>query len=244
MKINSKILIVPALLSLTLLTQARDYHHDDHRDYHHGYHSGPGIGLSFAAGAIFGGIVATLPHEHTTVVVHDTPYYYSEGVYYRSCNRGYVIMPPPPGVVIDTLPPDYSLVWISGRPYYYSRGVYYLQQPTGYVVANAPQNVVVTSAAPPPPPVVETYSAPQASSAPLPNPESAPVSKSFYKRGHDWGMDLRNDVASMDEFVDYLKSNVPNSSSPEYQDFRKGFISGYGQHAENAIDKAYKSAKK
>ena len=68
----------------------------------------------------------------------------------RDFDSGFVVVRPPPGLVISVLPPYYSTVWFGGAPYYYADDVYYTWQPdqNGYAVVDPPEN----SDAPTPPP--------------------------------------------------------------------------------------------
>jgi hypothetical protein len=67
-------------------------------------------------------------------------FYFSGGVWYAPRGPGFVVVTPPPGLVISVLPPYYSTVWVGGIPYYYADNVYYTWQPdqNGYAVADAP----------------------------------------------------------------------------------------------------------
>jgi len=40
-----------------------------------------------------GAIVTNLPFGYRTIIVKDTPYYYYNNVYYRSCPSGYIVVP-------------------------------------------------------------------------------------------------------------------------------------------------------
>jgi len=217
-----------------LCSQARadwDYHHHhdwDHR--HEGYHDRDYHGF-FWAGVVIGATVAAPPPDYVTVVVRGHRYFYYEGVYYQPVSDGYVIVNPPAGAVISAPPPGYTPVVINGVTYYQAGGVYYLPQPSGYTVvtppAAAPASVPVAASVPPPPP-----------------PAPAPAVTAPYELGRDWAKDLRDDIATREQFVDYLKSNFPKSSSADYNEFRRGFVAAYGVNAEKAFDKAYQQAHK
>jgi hypothetical protein len=77
-------------------------------------------------------------------------YYFSGGIWYAPRGPGFVVIAPPPGLVISVLPPYYSTVWLGGVPYYYADNVYYTWQPdqNGYAVADPPPNA--DTPAPPP----------------------------------------------------------------------------------------------
>jgi hypothetical protein len=80
---------------------------------------------------------------------HDR-FYFEGGIWYAPRGPGFVVVLPPPGLVISALPPYYSTVWIGGVPYYYADNVYYSWQPdqNGYTVVDPPAN----ADAPTPPP--------------------------------------------------------------------------------------------
>lgn len=77
-------------------------------------------------------------------------YYFSGGIWYAPRGPQFVVVAPPPGLVISVLPPYYSTVWLGGVPYYYADNVYYTWQPdqNGYAVVDPPDN----ADAPSPPP--------------------------------------------------------------------------------------------
>ncbi len=86
---------------------------------------------------------------------HDR-FYFEGGIWYAPRGPGFVVVLPPPGLVISALPPYYSTVWIGGSPYYYADNVYYTWQPqqNGYVVVDPPAN----ADAPTPPPAAAVRS--------------------------------------------------------------------------------------
>ena len=137
---------------------------------------------------------------------------------YGSCGPGY----PAPRQVYCS-PPGYF------RPrcapvYYPSPMVYYPRYEPYYV---EPQRVVVvreTSYAPAPAPVMESEA-------------------SYARLGRDWAHDLRNEVATWDQFVNYLRANLVRGPSSAYAEFRSGFLAAYGVNAEAAFNKAYQEAR-
>lgn len=111
------------------------------------------------------------------------------------------------------------------RPYYYSYPAYYTER---VVYVQPAQQVVVEQ------PTVVSSTTTSYTSA----PES-----SFYRLGHDWAKDLRDDVISRDQLVSYLRSHVVRASTADYNEFRRGFIAAYGSNGEAAFDKAYQQAR-
>ncbi len=160
-----------------------DYHR--HHDWGRGQHAG-----FFGGGLVLGAVLASLPQEHTTVVVAGSPYYYCNGVYYQACPSGYMIVNPP-------------------------------------VVVAPPQVVMAPVVAPPAP--------------------AMSASTSFYRLGHDWARDLRDDVATRDQFIHYLRSNVLRLASVaagDVEEFRRGFVGAYEVNGDTAFDKALQAARK
>ena len=95
--------------------------------------------------------------------------------------------------------------------------VYYPRYEPYYV---EPQRVVVvreTSYAPAPAPVMESEA-------------------SYARLGRDWAHDLRNEVATWDQFVNYLRANLVRGPSSAYAEFRSGFLAAYGVNAEAAFN--------
>jgi len=84
---------------------------------------------------------------------HDR-YYFNGGVWYAPRGPGFVVVLPPPGLVVSVLPPYYSTVWIGGIPYYYADNVYYTWQPdqNGYAVVDPPVDADAPTAPPESPP--------------------------------------------------------------------------------------------
>lgn len=63
----------------------------------------------------------------------------------------------------------------------------------------------------------------------------------YYKLGRDWGQDLRRDVVKFDEFVVFVHKKIVAAPESLRFQFRRGFENGYGQHAEEALAKAFAS---
>jgi hypothetical protein len=108
----------------------------------------------------------------------------------------------------------------SSRSYSYPSVVYVRPQPQQVVVMQDPAPVYTTT----------TNSV---SEAP----------RTYQQLGHDWAKDLRNDIATWDQFVAYLKSNLSRGDTRDYNDFRNGFIAAYGVNGEAAFDKSFQKAR-
>jgi hypothetical protein len=131
------------------------------------------------------------------------------------------------GPVYDPCRPRYSHC----GPYYRSYSSYSSYGCSPRYAYYEPTRVVVVRQSPP----VEVVEAP-------------PVVQSerrvgYFELGHDWAKDLRQDIATWDQFIDYLRANVAKNSTQNYNEFRQGFISAYGVNAESAFDKAFQQAR-
>ncbi|HUI08387.1 MAG TPA: hypothetical protein VL486_15410 [Verrucomicrobiae bacterium] len=72
----------------------------------------------------------------------------------------------------------------------------------------------------------------------------APVDgRTYLVLGHDWGKDLRLDIVAWNQFVTYVKAYITNAPAGARDDFRRGFVSGYGRNAEATFAKAVKAAR-
>jgi hypothetical protein len=66
--------------------------------------------------------------------------------------------------------------------------------------------------------------------------------RSYLMLGHDAGKALRSKTASRDWFVEYVRAYIINAPPSARDDFRRGFISGYGENAESVLKKARQDA--
>ena len=66
---------------------------------------------------------------------------------------------------------------------------------------------------------------------------------SYAQLGHDWAKDLRSDVATREQFIDYLRENLTKAPLQDYNNFRNTFISAYGVNGTAAFDKAFQEAR-
>lgn len=97
-----------------------------------------------------GTVSGSLPAGYRSYYRGGDRYYFNGGIWYAPRGAGFVVVRPPPGLVISTLPPYYSMVWLEGTPYYYADNVYYAWQPdqNGYAVVAPPENADQPSVAP------------------------------------------------------------------------------------------------
>jgi hypothetical protein len=94
-----------------------------------------------------GHYVSSLPQRYHTVYHHRSPYYFSEGIWYRPFGGHFTIIAPPIGLVIPILPPFYSTLWVGGIPYYYANETYYTYYRNGgYIVTDPPKSEVSETA--------------------------------------------------------------------------------------------------
>jgi hypothetical protein len=120
----------------------RDDCHDDDRHYRN---YGPGDddrrGWEWRGYRPRPGYVAHhLPPKHRAVRHHGHRYYYGDGAWYRSHGSRYVVVDPPPGLVVSFLPWYSSTLYVGGAPYYRAGPVYYVWHPRarGYLVTDNP----------------------------------------------------------------------------------------------------------
>ena len=93
-----------------------------------------------------------------------------------------------------------------------------------------------------PPPYYYGAPAPSASQNYAPPLYPTNDSRNYLMLGHDSGKALKLKSASWNWFVEYLQAYVVNAPSWEQDDFRRGFISGYGDDGESAYKKGIEQA--
>jgi hypothetical protein len=67
--------------------------------------------------------------------------------------------------------------------------------------------------------------------------------RNYLMLGHDAGKALKLKTASRDWFVEYLRAYIINAPASARDDFRRGFISGYGENAESVLKKVMQDAR-
>jgi hypothetical protein len=65
---------------------------------------------------------------------------------------------------------------------------------------------------------------------------------SYGDLGWEWGQDLRREVATWDDFVDYVRTYIIIASPQAQAEFREAFIASYGINGAAAYDKAAQQA--
>jgi hypothetical protein len=87
-------------------------------------------------------IFATLPPQHTVLVVSNKTYYFHDDVYLiRVVDRGvvsYQVIQPPYGASVRILPVGYRTVVVRGSNYFVHDDIYYIQRGNDYVVVVRP----------------------------------------------------------------------------------------------------------
>jgi hypothetical protein len=66
--------------------------------------------------------------------------------------------------------------------------------------------------------------------------------QTYYQIGVLWGVDLNHKVQPWSKFVAYLRDNVLTAERINQDEFRRGFILGYGEGAETTFEKALQEA--
>jgi hypothetical protein len=89
------------------------------------YHDDNHFWGGFAAGLVIGAVISKPPPNPQPVVVQNTTYIVSEGVYYQTSGSGYVVVNPPIGVTVPTYPPGAVQTIVNGQVYYQLNGIYY-----------------------------------------------------------------------------------------------------------------------
>ena len=90
----------------------------------------------------YGQISLGVPMGSISIGFGGGKYYYGSGLFYRTYQHQYVVVPPPAGVVVYSIPAQYNQVVIDGMIYYTYNGVYYTRVPQGYQVVQPPPVVV------------------------------------------------------------------------------------------------------
>ena len=80
-------------------------------------------------GPAFGVRLSILPFGYNTIYVGRSPYYYNDGIYYRSySNGGYEVTAPPIGAEVSRLPAGAKATVINGEKYYELGGTFYQEE--------------------------------------------------------------------------------------------------------------------
>ena len=103
-------------------------HRDVDVNVHHSgiyHHDGGHFWGGLATGLAIGAIINSPPPYSQTVVVQNTTYLVSEGVYYQPQGANYVVVNPPIGVTVTAYPPGAVQTVVNDQVYYVANGLYY-----------------------------------------------------------------------------------------------------------------------
>jgi len=73
---------------------------------------------------------------------------------------------------------------------------------------------------------------------PLAEQSDAQTASGYDEVGRQWGQDLRREIGTWEQFVDYLRTYIINAAPGAQADFREAFIASYGINGAAAYDKA------
>lgn len=80
-------------------------------------------------GPVFGVRINVLPFGYSRIYVGSNPYYYNDGIYYRSYNNGgYEVVQPPLNALVSRLPSNATVTMIDGQKYYQLGGTFYQEE--------------------------------------------------------------------------------------------------------------------
>jgi len=91
-------------------------------------------------------VIARLPFGAISLSFGNRYYHYYNGSYYRPYNHGYMMVPPPVGIIVPTLPIGYTHVYIGSNPYYRYGDVFYAPYGDRYRVVEQPEENESSSA--------------------------------------------------------------------------------------------------
>ncbi len=82
------------------------------------------------------GTVVTTVNKPKVVVHKKTNFYFSDGVWYKTRGKKYVVCAAPTGIKVRRLPRARRVVVVNGRKLYKYKGVWYKKSGRHYVVVN------------------------------------------------------------------------------------------------------------
>lgn len=83
-------------------------------------------------------VVVRIPSHSTRYYYGGHSYYYYDGIYYSPARGGYMVVNPPPGIIVRGLPRGHHSVWVGNRRYYRHHDCYYERVRGGYRVVRPP----------------------------------------------------------------------------------------------------------
>ncbi|MGB5822339.1 MAG: DUF6515 family protein [Saonia sp.] len=82
------------------------------------------------------GTVVTTIHKPKIVVHRGINYHFSDGVWYKTRGKNYVVCAPLAGITVRSLPRGKKVVIYKGRKLYKYKGIWYKKRGRGYAVVN------------------------------------------------------------------------------------------------------------
>lgn len=82
------------------------------------------------------GTVVTKVYKPNVVVYKGNKLHFSEGVWYKTKGKKYIVCAAPIGVTVRHLPRGYKVVRINGRKMYKYKSIWYKKNRRGYIVVN------------------------------------------------------------------------------------------------------------
>ena len=146
-------------------------------------------------------------------------FYFRSGVWFQANGPNYIIVSPPPGIVIPVLPSGYSTLSVGGMPYYYANNTYYAPAdgPPGYMVVAPPPGYEAGFTPPPLP-------APAAPLLPPASPASIGDGLFVYPRDNQSPQQAKEDRQDCDRWATDETTYDPNrgnSSETRRADFQR-----------------------
>lgn len=86
-----------------------------------------------------GRIFDQIQGNHHTVRSGKDQFIFNEGIFYHRDPKGFRVVRPPRGIVVDYLPIGFETLIIAGITYFLFAGIYYQKTDSGYVVVDTPQ---------------------------------------------------------------------------------------------------------
>ena len=158
MEFKSKFILITAMISLLFLSEEmqgqkrgpqdrrvnpKTYRHDGNR-----YRVQPIPRKPRVRYPRYSRVVPRLPYGYRRLNYGGLHFYFHAGIFYSSCDDGYVVVLPPAGFRIAVLPVGYTRIMVGPSVYFYYGGVYYIEKQEEdveekYEVADAPVGAVV-----------------------------------------------------------------------------------------------------
>jgi len=90
-----------------------------------------------------GFFLETLAFNAIRISIGNQWYYYDNGCYFQTYHRGYTVVAPPIGAVVNYLPEGYETTMVGNDYFYYYGGAFYITIGDRYQVVQAPYGAVI-----------------------------------------------------------------------------------------------------